>query len=153
MRTDPENDGGTTSGRASPTDVGAEGRASPTDVGRAAPPEGGAEVNSVDELRTRDEILELMFWMGTQGLGELVTIAEIIRFVPLSEAAAQRHLAELGALGLVEVDSDNTRWRLSVVGEAEARHRFADVLADLVGVLGHGASCGADCTDDHEPHR
>ena len=126
VRTDPENEG-VTSGRA------------------------------VDELRTRDEILQLMFWMGTQGLGELVSVAEIIRFVPLSEAAAQAHLAELGALGLVEGGGATAHWRLSVVGEAEARHRFADVLADLVGVLGHGhghgTSCGADCTDDHEPQR
>ncbi len=115
--------------------------------------DGGTSGSSVDELRTRDEILQLMFWMGTQGLGELVSVAEIIRFLPLSEAAAQGHLAELGALGLVEVGGADARWRLSVVGEVEARHRFADVLADLVGVLGHGGSCGADCDEDHEPHR
>ncbi len=120
---------------------------------RTAPGAAGvASESSVDQLRCRDEILQLLFWMSSQGLGDRVSRVEITRFIPLSEDDLGRHLGELVSNGLVAASGDDgPRWQLTPRGEAEARHRFADVIEDLVGVLGHGASCGPDCSDDHEP--
>lgn len=97
-----------------------------------------------DMLRRRDEILQVMFWMRGEGLGEEVAVGDLRLFLnDADEATLAADLASMAAAGLLE-PADEDRYRLSALGREEGGRRFADEFAEMLG-QGHGACSDPNC--------
>jgi hypothetical protein len=97
--------------------------------------------DAADALRRRDEILQVMYWMQGEGLGEEVGAADLRRF--LDETAAptlEEDLEAMNAQGYVETAGER-RYRLTALGRKEGGRRFLDAFEDLMRP-GHG-----ECSD------
>lgn len=95
-----------------------------------------------DAVRRRDEILQVLFWMRGEGLGDTVSVQDIARFLA-GAAALERDLDLLSRSGLVEAVGDG-RFRLSQRGVEEGGRRFAEEFEDYV-YAGHGACSDPSC--------
>lgn len=98
-----------------------------------------------DALRAlywRDEILQLMFWVQGEGLGEKIDPGLLERFLGVDAQEGIRHLDQLVDEGLLSCDAEG-RYRLTAEGHRHGARVFADEFADLT-QPGHG-ECGADC--------
>ena len=85
-----------------------------------------------DALRRRDEILEVMYWMRGERLGDAVSAAELRVFLGDDTPVLADDLAALAGDGLIEpVEGEDGRFRLTRRGVEEGGRRFADSFADL----------------------
>jgi hypothetical protein len=101
--------------------------------------------DSFDALRRRDEILEVMYWMRGERLGDAVSADDLRVFLGDEVATLEEDLAILAADGLVEpADLDDERYRLTRAGVTEGGRRFADDFADFQRP-GHGACDRPGC--------
>ena len=98
----------------------------------------------VEELKQRDEILQIMFWLHGEGFGPDVVPADILRFAG-DEAAVQRTLVQLVEDGFAEALADPVRYRLTPLGVREGRRRFMDEFEPYLARHGHGQCGSADC--------
>jgi hydrogenase maturation protease len=98
----------------------------------------------VDELKQRDEILQIMFWLHGEGFGPDVAPADVLRFVE-DEAAVRRTLGQLVEDGYAEALADPVRYRLTRLGVQEGRRRFMDEFEPYLARHGHGQCGSADC--------
>jgi hypothetical protein len=97
-----------------------------------------------DMIRRRDEILQVMYWMQGEGLGEVVGVVDLRLFLnDVDEDTLAADLAGMAAAGLLESVSES-RYRLSTRGRAEGGRRFADEFAEMLG-QGHGACSDPNC--------
>jgi hypothetical protein len=97
-----------------------------------------------EALRTlywRSEILQVMYWLRGEGLGETVDPEIIERFLGVDAAIGVTYLDRLVDDGYLERDGD--RYLLSPRGVAEGGEEFAASFADLTKPA-HG-ECSADC--------
>jgi hydrogenase maturation protease len=102
------------------------------------------------DLRRRDEILQVMFWLHGEGLGPDVAPADIVRFVD-DEAAVDRTLSQLVEDGFAERLGDipgSLRYRLTSLGVQEGRRRFLDEFEPYLARHAHG-ECGSASCDCH----
>lgn len=100
------------------------------------------------DVRRRDEILQIMFWMRGEGLGNAPTPADLRRLLPPADGdRLDDDLAALRASGLVE-DADGGGYRLTDAGREEGGRRFAEAF-DGMTRQGHGA-CSDPLCDCHE---
>jgi hydrogenase maturation protease len=99
---------------------------------------------SLDELRQRDEILQIMFWLHGEGFGPDVAPADVLRFVE-DEGAVRRALGQLVEDGYAEPLADPVRYRLTPLGEREGRRRFLDEFEPYLARHAHGQCGSADC--------
>lgn len=90
----------------------------------------------------REEILQVMFWIQGEGLGERVDPATLERFLGVEASHLAGYLEEMVADGLLEPEGES-RYRLSERGRAEGGRIFADEFAHLTRPA-HG-ECGPDC--------
>ena len=90
----------------------------------------------------RDEILQVMFWIEGEGLGDEVDAATVARFLGIPADVAATYLDRLVEDGYLHRD-DRSRYRLSVEGRQDGSRIFAVEFAELTRP-GHG-ECGADC--------
>ena len=104
--------------------------------------------DTVEALRQRDEILQIMFWLHGEGLGPDVAVADISRFID-DEPAVRRAVGQLVEDGYLEPVGDETasvRYRLTPTGVHEGRRRFLDEFEPYLARSAHGGECGsADC--------
>jgi len=92
-------------------------------------------------LYWRSEILQVMYWLRGEGLGEVADAALLERFLGVGAAIGVGYLDRLVVDGyLNQVDSG---YVLSDVGLAEGKTEFALSFADLTRPA-HG-ECSADC--------
>lgn len=113
-------------------------------------------MNAGDEIRRMDEVLELLFWLQGEGLGEDATVPQMARFLTYPEAEVAVLLDRLCERGDVEkgptdpTDGNSpARYRLSAIGKPEAGRRFKETFQELLS-QGHG-ECNdpeCDCMDD-----
>lgn len=92
------------------------------------------------DLYWRDEILQVMFWMLGEGLGDRITAPELARFLGAETGLIAAHLRRLVGGGDVEPVGNEVaepRYRLTVRGAAEGARRFADEFAGMQ-FTGHG---------------
>ncbi len=85
-----------------------------------------------DILRTvywRSEILRVMYWLRGEGLGDLVDVALIGRFLDIDAPECAAHLDGLVADGYVV--RDGAWYALSARGLTEGEAEFATAFADL----------------------
>jgi predicted transcriptional regulator len=89
----------------------------------------------------RSEILQVMFWLWGEGLGEEVDVTVIERFLGVDSATGIQYLDELVSEGLIDRIGD--RYRLSELGRQEGGIEFAESFEELT----HGThgECGPDC--------
>jgi hypothetical protein len=92
-------------------------------------------------LYWRSEILQVMFWLRGEGLGDVVDAALLERFLGVDAAVGVGYLDRLVAGGYL--DRTPAGYVLSESGLAEGRTEFALGFSDLTRPA-HG-ECSADC--------
>jgi len=102
------------------------------------------------ELHWQDEILQVMYWMHGEQLGEGVTPAQLQRLLHLEPAQVETALRQLVAVGLLRVQTDSadgsTAYQLTERGIVEGKRRFLDEFSPYLGKESH-LECGeADCS-------
>jgi hypothetical protein len=98
---------------------------------------------SLDDLKVRDEVLQVMFWMLGENIAHEVDAAYVARFLAISEDAISNALAVLGRERLVLRGAAPGRYRLSEEGMREGGRRFQDEFRDLT-KQAHG-ECAPGC--------
>ncbi len=108
---------------------------------------GGGVSVEVEDIFWRDEILQIMYWMLGEGLGDAPAPAEVSRLLAADSLLVARHMERMISLGDVE-PSPGGRFRLTVQGVREGRRRFADEFEGMQ-FAGH-AECnrpGCSCLE------
>jgi hypothetical protein len=106
----------------------------------------------MSELSRQDEILQLMFWMQGEKLGDEASAAQIRQFLQLGEPElreALRHLTDRGLVGLVS-GADKPLFRLTQAGMVEGKRRFSEEFDPYLGRESHMECEDPDC-DCHSP--
>ncbi len=98
-------------------------------------------MDELEVLRLRDEVLQAMYWMRSEGIGETPTAQELSRFLAVPEATLGVYLARFVDDGHLEAAGEG--YRLSATGEEAGKRTFADEMAELTGST-HG-ECDDDC--------
>lgn len=104
----------------------------------------------MDPIRRSDEVLQVMFWMRGERLGERVVPGDIDVFLgrDVDASAVGEILEGLAGRGLVE-RLEGGRYRLTEQGVLEGGRRFADEFADLTGQAhGECSDPACDCHSD-----
>ena len=92
-------------------------------------------------LYWRSEILQVMYWLRGEGLGDVVDPGLLERFLGVDAQVGVTYLDRLAGEGYL--DTVPGGYRLSESGLAEGRTEFAMSFADLTRPA-HG-ECSADC--------
>ncbi|MCW3010010.1 MAG: hypothetical protein JWO90_414 [Solirubrobacterales bacterium] len=98
-------------------------------------------MDELEVLRLRDEVLQAMYWMSSEGIAECPTAVELARFLALEPGTLGAFLGRFVAEGLLTTDGET--FRLSEQGLANGKRTWADEMADLTKPT-HG-ECDADC--------
>lgn len=97
-----------------------------------------------DAIRRRDELLQVLYWMRGEGLGEAVSPGDVARLLPdVPRPLLDADLRALCEAGLAE-PAGGDRYRLTGEGVREGGRRFADAFADYM-KPGHGACSDPEC--------
>ncbi|CAA9539461.1 MAG: hypothetical protein AVDCRST_MAG73-1771 [uncultured Thermomicrobiales bacterium] len=100
----------------------------------------------LDALRWRDELLQVLYWLRGEGLGERVAPNEVTTFLGAEPDEIRHRLESLVDEGYVEVvENEAGRYRLTDWGAKEGGRRFADEFAGLTGQA-HGECNNPDCS-------
>jgi hydrogenase maturation protease len=105
-------------------------------------------LDPVEELKRRDEILQVMFWLQAEGLGPDVAPSDLLRFVddPGAIDLALTRLVEDGYVASEHGPSAVVRYRLTRLGLEEGRRRFFDEFEPYLARHAHGECGAADCS-------
>lgn len=98
-------------------------------------------MDELEVLRVRDEVLQAMYWMRSEELGDLPTAEELSRFLAVPAATLVVFLDRFVEDGLLE--GADGRYGLTAAGEAAGKRTFADEMSELTGST-HG-QCDDDC--------
>lgn len=107
----------------------------------------GRMPREVEEIFWRDEILQIMYWMLGEGLGDTPTPAEVGRLLATDTPIVASHLERMVTIGDVD-PMPAGRFKLTVQGVREGRRRFADEFEGMQ-FAGH-AECnrpGCSCLE------
>lgn len=98
---------------------------------------------SLDDLKVRDEVLQVMFWMLGEDIAHEIDARYVARFLALPEDAIANALTVLARERLVLHGAEPGRFRLSEDGMREGGRRFQDEFRDLT-KQAHG-ECAPGC--------
>lgn len=104
-------------------------------------------MDELEVLRVRDEVLQAMYWMSAEGLGDRPSADELARFLAVPAATLAVFLERFVADGHLEHADGG--FRLSAAGKDAGKRTFADEMADLTGST-HG-QCDEDCWCHNSP--
>ena len=104
-------------------------------------------MGELEALKVREEVLQAMYWMRSEGLAETPSAHELARFLAVSADTLTLYLERFVAEGHLE----HTRgcYRLTAEGEELGKRSFADEFADLTRPT-HG-ECDEDCWCHESP--
>ena len=104
----------------------------------------------LDALRVREEVLQAMYWMRSEGLGETPSAVELARFLAVPAATLSPYLERFVDEGYLErfvgegyLEPAADGFGLTPLGIEAGKRTFAEEFADLTRP-GHG-ECDADC--------
>lgn len=98
-------------------------------------------MSELEALKVRDEVLQAMYWMRSEGLAEHSTPAALARFLAVSATTLLPYLERFAREDYLELSDRG--YRLTERGEEAGKRSFADEFADLTKPT-HG-ECDADC--------
>ena len=104
-------------------------------------------MGELDALRVREEVLQAMYWMRSEGLAETPSATELARFLAVPAATLTLYLDRFVAEGHLEHAGGG--YRLTAEGEQLGKRSFADEFADLTRPT-HG-ECDEDCWCHESP--
>jgi hypothetical protein len=104
-------------------------------------------MDELEALRIRDEVLQAMYWMRSEGLAEAPSAAELARFLAVSAETLTVYLERFRVDG--DLEATGSGYRLTPVGEEAGKRSFADEFAGLTGQA-HG-ECDEDCWCHESP--
>lgn len=99
-------------------------------------------MSELDALRVRDEVLQALYWMRSEGLADSATAANIAGFLAVPAPTLVPYLERFAGDGYLSC-SPSGDYRLTERGEQAGKRSFADEFADLTRPT-HG-ECDADC--------
>ena len=102
----------------------------------------GRMPREVEEIFWRDEILQIMYWMLGEGLGDTPSPADVGRLLAAEPPMVAAHLERMVTIGDVD-PMPAGRFKLTVQGVREGRRRFADEFEGMQ-FAGH-AECNRPC--------
>ena len=97
----------------------------------------------MNSVQCQDEILQMMYWMRGEQLGENVTHAQLNQFLRIEDDAVKSALSQLVTRGLVSVSAD--RYALTERGVMEAGRRFLDEFSSVLGKEDHLSCSDPNC--------
>lgn len=100
---------------------------------------------AVEELRWRDEILGVLYWLRGEGIMDDAAVGDLSGFLVADPCVLADQLERLVATGYLGRTGAGgaTRYSLSELGGREGGRVFADDFAELTGAA-HG-ECGPGC--------
>ena len=104
-------------------------------------------MDELEYLRIRDEVLQAMYWMRSEGLAEAPSAAELARFLAVPADTLNAYLGQFVSDGYV-VPRDGG-YRLTASGQETGKRTFAEEFADLTRPT-HG-ECDEDCWCHDDP--
>ena len=104
-------------------------------------------MDELEALRIRDEVLQAMYWMRSEGLADAPKAVELARFLAVPAATLTPYLERFAEDGYLERAGDG--YRLSARGEEAGKRTFAEEFADLTRPA-HG-ECDEDCWCHESP--
>jgi hypothetical protein len=104
-------------------------------------------MDELEALRVRDEVLQAMYWLRSEGLSEAPTGEELARFLAVPQATLLPYLERFVGDGYLE--RAGAGFRLTALGEEWGKRSFAEEFAGLTGQA-HG-ECDADCWCHESP--
>jgi hypothetical protein len=104
-------------------------------------------MDELEALRIRDEVLQAMYWMQSEGIGSAPTAAELARFLAVPAGTLTPYLERFARDGYLHHAGDG--YRLSKRGEEAGKRTFAEEFADLTRPT-HG-ECDEDCWCHESP--
>ncbi len=96
-----------------------------------------------EQLFWRDEILQAMYWMHGEGLGEALSPAALVNLLDTNEERIAAELWRMTGEGYVEPENGDSSYRLTELGLETGKRTFVDEFAGLTRSA-HGA-CGPGC--------
>lgn len=97
-------------------------------------------MSELEALRVRDELLQAMYWMRSEGLADQPAAAELARFLAVPAPTLAPYLERFVRDGYLEPDGPG--YRLTERGAEIGKRTFAEEFASLTRPT-HG-----DCDDD-----
>lgn len=104
-------------------------------------------MDELEVLRIRDEVLQAMYWMHSEGLDDAPSAAAMARFLAVPAATLEPYLERFVADGYLEPQAGG--YRLRPMGEEAGKRGFAEEFADLTRPT-HG-ECDEDCWCHESP--
>jgi hypothetical protein len=104
-------------------------------------------MDELESLRIRDEVLQAMYWMRSEGLAETPSAGDLARFLAVPAATLAPYLERFARDGYLEAADGG--FRMTVRGEEVGKRSFADEFAGLTGQA-HG-ECDEDCWCHESP--
>ena len=104
-------------------------------------------MDELEVLRVRDEVLQAMYWMRSEGISDAPTPTDLARFLAVPAETLTIFLERFVADGHLEKAEGG--FRLSTSGEEAGKRTFADEMSELTGST-HG-QCDDDCWCHNSP--
>ncbi len=98
-------------------------------------------MDELERLRIRDEVLQAMYWMHSEGIDEAPTAETLARFLAVPAPTLAPYLASFTGDGHLEPAGGG--YRLTGFGKEVGKRTFAEEFADLTRPT-HG-ECDDDC--------
>ena len=104
--------------------------------------------DALGSIYWRDEILQVMYWMAGEGIGNEFTLSDLQKFLHNEEEVLAGNLEDMVSDGLLERAGED-KYALTAVGRKEGGRRFADEFEEML-KPGHFECDEPDC-DCHDP--
>jgi hypothetical protein len=98
-------------------------------------------MDELEALRVRDEVLQAMYWMRSEGIDDSPSAAVLARFLAVPAETLGPYLERFARDGLLEPWEGG--FRMTARGEELGKRTFAEEFADMT-KPGHG-ECDEDC--------
>ena len=104
-------------------------------------------MGELEYLRVRDEVLQAMYWMRSEGIAPTPSAAELARFLTVPAQTLAPYLDRLIEDGMLAREGSGLT--LTLAGLEAGRRTFADEFAGMTG-QGHG-ECDESCWCHESP--